>query len=105
MATEEERAANSRYFRAYGRTLDMVPSFNYLGRVLLAEDDDWMVVIQNMTKARQVWRIMTSILSREGARPQVSRVFLQIRRPVIIYLWCRNVGGYPPHGTGPRGCP
>ena len=29
----------------YGRTLDMVPSFKYLGRVLSAADDDWSEMI------------------------------------------------------------
>ena len=33
------------------------------------------------------------------------RIFLQSRRPVIVALWCRDVGGYPPHVTGPGGFP
>ena len=32
-------------------------------------------------------------------------IFLQSRRSVIIDLLCGDVGGYPPHGTGPRGFP
>ena len=27
------------------------------------------------------------------------QIFLQIHRPVGVALWCRDVGGYPPHGT------
>ena len=54
MAAEEARAVTSRAFSAYGRPLEMVPFFKYLGRVLLAADDDWPAVIQNLSKARTV---------------------------------------------------
>ena len=71
MVAEEERAATSKAFSAYGRTLEMVPSFKYLGRVISIADDNWPEVIRNLTKARAVWRRMTRILSREGARLRV----------------------------------
>ena len=29
------------------------------------------------------------------------QIFLQIRRPVGVYLQCGDVGGYSPHGKGP----
>ena len=48
---EEERADTLRAISAFGSTIDMVVSFKYLGRVLLAADDDWLAVIQNLTKA------------------------------------------------------
>ena len=50
LEAEEARAVTSRVFSAYGRTLDMIPFFKYLGRVLLAADDDWPAVIRNLTK-------------------------------------------------------
>ena len=56
-------------FSAYGSTLKMVLSLKYLGRLLLAADDDWTVLIQNLMKAWAVWRIIARILSREGATP------------------------------------
>ena len=40
-----------------------------------------------------------------GGKAAGVRIFLQIRRTVLIYHWCRNAGGYPPPGTGPRGFP
>ena len=64
LAEEEARAATSRAFSAYGRTLEMVPLFRYLGRLLSAEDIDWLKVTQNLTKERAVWWRMSSILSR-----------------------------------------
>ena len=77
MGVEEERAAALRISSAYGRTLEMVPYFKYLGKVLLAADDDCPALIWNLTKEREVWRRMTRILSREGGRPRVSVFFLK----------------------------
>ena len=78
----------------------MVPSFRYLGRVILAADDDWIMVIRNLKKARAVWRRMTRVLNREGERPRCPD-FLQSLCPVGVALWCRDVDGYPSYGTGP----
>ena len=33
------------------------------------------------------------------------RIFLQSRRPVGVALWCVDMGGYPPRGTGLEGFP
>ena len=64
----------------------MVPSFKHLGRVLLAADDDWPKVIQNLTKARNIWRIMLRILSRDEARPRVSIFFFKaVIRSVLLF--------------------
>ena len=96
--------AISREFRAYGRTLEMVSSFKYLGRVILAADDNWPAATCNLTKVWAVWRRRMRILSREGARPRVSG-FLKSRFPVGVALQCEDMGGYPLHGTGPGGFP
>ena len=52
LAAEEENAVTSRAFSAYGRPLDMVASFRYLGRGISAADDDWPAVVQNLAKVR-----------------------------------------------------
>ena len=86
MAAEEERVATSRAFSTYGRTLDMVLSFKYLGSLLSAADYDWPEVIQNITKAREFWRRMKRILSREGARLGVFRFFFEaVVQSVLIF--------------------
>ena len=83
---EEERAVTSRAFSAYGRPLEMVTSFRYPGRVISAADDDWLAVVQNLAKARAVWRRMTRILSREGARPWVSGFFFKaVVQSVLLF--------------------
>ena len=40
LASEDERENTARSFSTYGRPMDMVTSFQYPGRVILAEDND-----------------------------------------------------------------
>ena len=54
LVEDEAREETSREFSAYRRTLEMVLSFKYLGRVILVLDDEWPALIQNLTKARAV---------------------------------------------------
>ena len=76
----------SRVFSAYGPPIDIVTSFEYLGRVILAVQDDWLAVIQKLAKAWMVWRRMSSILSGEGERPWVSRFFFKaVIQSVFIF--------------------
>ena len=51
-------------FEAYGKQLEAVPSFKYLGRIMTSGDDDWQVVAVNLVKARKRWGRMKWILSR-----------------------------------------
>ena len=84
LVAEEERNFTARYFSTYGCPLDMVTSFRYLGRVILAADDDWPVVVRNLSQARSVWRRMTRILIREGKVPRVSGLFFKAMVPVVL---------------------
>ena len=64
----------------------MVPSFKYLGIVILAADDDCLAVIQNLTKAQAVWVRMTRILIRGGSRPQIFVfLFKAIAHSVLLF--------------------
>ena len=96
MEVQEERSATSRLLSVYGRTLEIVTSFKYLGRVILAADDDFMDVIWNLMKAREVWRRMMSILSREGERPRVSEFFLKSVVQSVL-LFGAETGVVTPH--------
>ena len=51
MAKEELRESADRDFQDYSRSLEMVTSFKYLGRVLKAEEDNWPEVVGNLRKA------------------------------------------------------
>ena len=58
-------------FEVYGKQLQTVPSFKYLGRILMAGYDDWPAVVVNLGKAQNIWGWLQRILSREGADKRV----------------------------------
>ena len=65
----------------------MVTSFRYLGRVILAADDDWLSVVRKLSRARAVWRRMTRILSTEGVETQVSGLFFKaVVQAVLLFV-------------------
>ena len=64
-----------RSFRAYREPLENVTSFKYLGRVLIAEGDDWPEVAVNLQKARNSWVRVLIIFIWEGADLKVSGHF------------------------------
>ena len=71
----------------------------------MAGVDDWTVVIQNMMKAREIFEENGEDPEQGGEEAARVRIFIQIRHPVSVSLRDLDVGGYPPHGTGPGGFP
>ena len=55
LAEEEGRAVTSRVFIVYRQPINMALYFKDLGRVILAVDDEFPAVIQNLTKAQTVF--------------------------------------------------
>ena len=51
-------------FEAYGKQLEVVPSFKYLWIILTAGDEDWPAVAVNLGKARKSWGRLKKILIR-----------------------------------------
>ena len=60
-------------FEANREPIESVTEFKYLGRILTATDDDWMVVVGNLGKAERSWGRLSQVLGREGADPKVLR--------------------------------
>ena len=56
----------------------MVNSFRYLGWVILEADDNWTAIGKKLSRAREFWRRMTRIFSREGVAPRVSGFFFKV---------------------------
>ena len=52
MEETETRENSERAFHAYGKPMEAVLEFRYLGRLLTAMDDDWPAVAGNIRKAR-----------------------------------------------------
>ena len=104
LAAEKERAVTSREVNAYGCPLDMVIYFRYLGREILAADNNWPAVVRKFSQARSVCKRMTQILSREGADPRVSGFFFKyVVQAVLLFgletwvvtpLMGRALGGF-----------
>ena len=58
-------------FEVYGKQIQSVPRFKYLGRILTEGDDNWPAVAGNLENARKSWGRLQGILSREGATKRV----------------------------------
>ena len=86
LAEAEIRESTEMAFEAYGKQLESVPRFTYLGRVMTAGDDDWPAVAGNLAKARRSWGRLQRILSMEGATPRVSGSFFKgVVQQVLLF--------------------
>ena len=54
LAETELRESTEMDFEAYGKQLEAVPSFKYLGQIMTAGDDDCPLVAGNLVKARKI---------------------------------------------------
>ena len=52
---EEAREGDEPEVKTYGQPLTMVSLFSYLGRNLMAIDNDWMEVVLNLLETRWAW--------------------------------------------------
>ena len=64
LAEAEVRDIAEMAFEVYGKQIQSVPRFKYLGRILTEGDDDWPAVAGNLAKARKSWGRLQEILSR-----------------------------------------
>ena len=86
MAETELQEITEMAFEAYGKQLEAVPSFKYLGRIMTSGDDDWPAVAGKLAKARNSWGRLTRILSREGADKRISRKFFKsVVKQVLLF--------------------
>ena len=80
------RENSERAFHAYGKPMEVVSEFRYLGRLLTATDDDWSAVAGNTQKARVSWGRLARVLGREGADLKVSRSFYTaVTQQVLLF--------------------
>ena len=75
LAETETMENLERAFHAYGKPMEAVSEFRYLGRLLMATEDDWPAVTGNIRKAWVSWGRLARVLGREEADPKVSRSF------------------------------
>ena len=80
------RLAEEEAFTAYGIHLVPVTYFRYLGRVLTVHNDDCLIVVRNLRKARRKWERLTRVLGREGADAQtLGYLYLAVVQSVLLY--------------------
>ena len=86
MSEAELRDSTERALEAYGKPLETVTIFKYLGRFMTAGDDDWPAVAGNLVKARKIWGRLARILSREGSDKMVlGNFFKAVVQAVILF--------------------
>ena len=86
LAKTETRENAERVFHAYGKRMEAVSEFRYLGRLITATDDDWSAVAGNIQKARVIWGRLARVLGREGADPKVSqRFYTAVTQQVLLF--------------------
>ena len=71
MAKAELRDSTERAFEAYGKPLETVSAFKYLGWVMTTVDNAWPAVAGNLVTAQRSWGRMSRVISREGADNRV----------------------------------
>ena len=70
-AEAEIRESTDMAFKVYGKQIESVPRFTYLGRVMTAGGGDWPEVAGNLAKAQKSWGRLQMIFRREGATPRL----------------------------------
>ena len=65
MVVEDTRAVVERACRDNGRPISDLASFDYLGRIITATDDNWLEVLFNLRKAWNKWEKILRILGWE----------------------------------------
>ena len=86
LASEEMKEITERAFQAYGRPLNLVTSFKYLGRNLTASDYYWPTLVGNLSKASKKWIRLSIILGWKGDNPQVLGVLFKVVAQAIIFF-------------------
>ena len=75
LAEKEDWSGAKNSFWDYERLFANVMEFKYLGCILKATDDDWLVVVANQRKYRKKWAWLSRILVRKGVNVQTSGLF------------------------------
>ena len=87
MAEAELRDSMERAFKAYGKPLETVSAFKYLGQVMTAGDNDWTAMAGNLSKSRKSWGRLSRILCWEGADGRVSgKFFNAVVQAVLLFV-------------------
>ena len=66
--------------------LSPVTSLEYIRRVILEAEDNWLEVASNLQQSQQKWEKLTRVISREGADARtLGKIYLAVVQLVILY--------------------
>jgi hypothetical protein len=83
---DKQAQAEDVKFVVYGKELERVRNFKYLGRVFTDNDDDTKSIEDNIKKARQRWNCIANIMKREGANAKtMAKIYLAVVQAVLLY--------------------
>jgi hypothetical protein len=71
-------------YTAYGKELERVEVFEYLGRLLAYDDNDALVVRGNLKKVQGVWARLSRMIRAENASPRVCGKFYKATMQLIL---------------------
>ena len=78
--------ANKVKFLVYGKEIQRVKEFRYLGRILREDDDDTSSIVSQIKRARQKWNAIAKILKREEANAKtMAKFYMAIVQAVLLY--------------------
>ena len=103
LVVDDTRDRTERAFQAYGRSLESVTSFKYMGRIMRASYDDCQSVVGNLDKEMKRWACMSRILGRYDSNPRLLGCVFQVGGVGGTNFWGRDVGDDPHHTPGPGG--
>ena len=83
---DRQAMADGVEFFVYGKKLERVYEFKYLGRIIQENDDNTACIDNNIKKARRQWNSISKILKREGANaPTMAKFYLAVVQAVLLY--------------------
>ena len=83
---DRQAEAGETEFTIYGKKLERVSDFRYLGRVLAEDDDDTICIEGQLKKARKTWGSIAKILKREGANAKtMGKFYVTVVQAVLLY--------------------
>ena len=80
------REKTVRAFQDYIRPLESVMPFKYLGRIMMALDNDWPEVVGNLRNLRKIWAHMLRLLGRERENPRASGIFFKVVVQAVLFF-------------------
>ena len=82
----KQAAAETVGFKVYGKDLEQVKDFRYLGRTINNNDDDTDCIHTQIKKARKQWNSLSKILKNEGSNAKtMAKFYMAVVQAVLLY--------------------